>query len=145
MSTGNSKRKLIFNAFTGQFDYVDHQLEVNNYIKEVRTCDVSAAIGDLVMESSTIANKADVATDNLDIRPVMGVIISKPTTTTCEIMMVGRVSGFSSLNKGFKVFLSGTGSITSTAPASGYVQCLGTAKESTEVDFNPQIQRVKRS
>lgn len=143
--SGNSKKKIIFNVFTGQFDYVEKQLEVNNYIKEIRTCDVFASVGDLVMESDSVANKVDVAINNTDIRPVIGIIISKPTTTTCQIMLVGRVSGLSGLTKGRKVFLSESGELTSTLVNTGYIQCLGVAKEADEIDFNPQLQRVLRT
>jgi len=145
MNCKNSKRKIVFNVFTGQFDYVEKQLEVNNYIQEIRTCDVSATVGDLVMESDSVANQVDVAVNNTDIRPVIGVIVDKPTTTTCQIMMVGRVSGLSGLTKGRKVFLSETGTITSTLVTTGYIQCLGVAKEADEINFNPQLQRVLRT
>ena len=109
-----------------------------------RTCDISAIVGDLVMESSTSVNTVDVASDNTDLRPVFGIIIEKVDSTTAKILLIGTISGFSGLTKGNQIFLSITGSITSTPPITGYLQSLGVAKESTEVDFNPKMQRVKR-
>lgn len=141
----NYDTKLIFNPFTCKLDlYKQLNLDEFNILTDTRNCLVSATIGDLVMESSTTINTVDVVTDNTDIRPVFGIIISKPTTTTCVILLLGVIAGFGGLTKGRKIYLSTSGSLTSTPPTTGYLQSLGVAKESDEIDFYPNMQRVKR-
>lgn len=141
MAAGN---KYVLNPFTGQLDAYKNTVNNSNNIVESRICLAGAAIGDLIVESDSVTNLVETVTDNTDIRPVFAVIIDKPTDTTCTILLLGRVSGFSGLTKGSKVFLSVTGGITSTPPTTGYMQSLGVAKEVDTIDFNPNMQRVKR-
>ena len=110
-----------------------------------RTCLATAAVDDLVTESDTIAGGVDVATNNTDIKPVIGVIIAKPNPTTATVLFQGQLTGQAGLTKARKVFLSAAGLITSTAPSSGYVQELGNAIDADKVDFNPQNVRVLRN
>lgn len=111
----------------------------------LRNCLVGASVGDLVMESASVANTVDITTNNVDSRPIIGVIVEKPTTTTARIASSGTVTGLSGLSKGDTVFLSASGTITSTVPVSGYIQYLGVASEIDEVNFQPSIIRVKRN
>lgn len=137
--------KFTINPFTGELDAYKNTVGNANNIVESRICLVGAAIGDLVVESATVTNLVETAVNNTDIRPVFAMIIDKPTTTTCTILLLGRVGGFSGLTKGRKVFLSTSGTITSTVAATGFLQCLGVAKETDTIDFNPQMERVKRN
>ena len=142
----SDKVKYIFNPFTAQLDAVQNE-QVNSAksITQIRNCDISALAGDFVMESSSITNGVDVSVNNTDVRPTIGVIIRKLTDTTCEVLFFGTLTGFSGLTKGRKLFLDTDGTITSTAVTSGYLQCLGTARDSDTVDFNPQLNRVMRT
>lgn len=142
----SEKVKYIFNPFTAQLDAVQQKLNISaNSITDIRNCLVGASIGDLVMESLAITEGVDSVVDNNDIRPIIGIIINKPTTTTCEVLTVGRVDGFVGLTKGSKIWLNTDGTVTSTPVATGYLQNLGTAREADVIDFNPQINRVKRT
>lgn len=141
-----NKTKYTINPFTGKLDAYK-MIEVIDKAKsivETRSCLVSANVGDLVVESETIFNMVDTVSDNTELRPVFAIIVSKPTSTACEILILGQVTGFSGLTKGHKVFLSETGGLTSTPPTTGYLQSLGVAKETDTVDFNPNSQRVLR-
>jgi len=109
----------------------------------VRSCDSGLAIGDLVMESETIANGVDKVTDNSDVRSVIGYCIAKPTTTTAEILLAGEIDGLSGLTKGEKVYLSDSGKFSSTKPSSGYLHILGYAIETTKLDFDPINSKIK--
>lgn len=140
----NGCTKYTINPFTGQLDAYRNTVDNANNIVESRICLAGAAIGDLVVESATVTNLVETVTDNTDVRPVFAIIIDKPTDTTCTIVLLGRVSGFSGLTKGSKVFLSTSGGITSTPPTTDYMQSLGVAKEVDTIDFNPNMQRVKR-
>lgn len=141
-----NKTKYTINPFTGKLDAYKtiDVIDKAKSIVETRNCLASANVGDLVVESDVIFDMVDTVTDNTDLRPVFAMIISKPSSTTCEILILGQVTGFSGLNKGYKVFLSETGGLTSTPPTTGYMQSLGVAKESDTVDFNPNSQRVLR-
>ena len=115
-------------------------------LQDTFPCDVSAVTGDLVRASDTLAGGVDVAVDNLIQRPVIGLILSKPTTTTAEILLLGKASGFSGLTQGATVFLSSTGTATTTAPVGpGYLQVLGAATNTTEIIFSPQLRVVRRN
>jgi len=142
----NTKTKYTINPFTGKLDAYKLQdsIERANYVVETRTCLASASVGELVVESEVFVNRVDTVTDNNDLRPVFAVIIEKTSATDCVILLLGQIAGFSGLTKGHKVFLSETGSFTSTPPTTGYLQSLGVAKEDSIVDFRPNLQRVKR-
>jgi len=140
-----AKNKYVINPFTGKFDTVSDRVSFSEKVAELRNCDVALQVGDLVVESETLADTVETVNDNTDIRPVIGIVADKLTTTLCRVMFIGTVTGLAGgLNKGRKVFLSTTGSFTSTPPITDYVQNLGVAKEGDEVDFNPQLQRVRR-
>lgn len=140
-----AKVKPIFNPFEGKWTVYKEQNNTENFVVDDRTCLASANVGDLVMESETLVNRVDVVVDNSDIRPVFGIIIEKTSDTECVVLMVGVVGGFSGLTKSRKIFLSTTGSITSTPPTTDYMQSLGVAKEDSVIDFFPNVQRVRRT
>lgn len=141
-----SKVKYIINPFTGNFDAVQVKDNISTQtIVVLRNCSISDSIGNLVVESNSLSNGVDSITDNTDVRPVIGIIIEKPTTTTCKVLLQGTLSGFSGLNKANKVFLNIDGTVTSTVVTTGYLQCLGTSIDADVINFNPQLNRVKRS
>lgn len=135
--------KYVLNPFTGEFDTIRDETALNSVVYS-RVCDVSVNVGDLVWESETVINAVDTATNNTDIRPVFGIVISKPTTTTAKVLIIGTVAGFSGLTKARKVFLSMTGTVTSVVATTGYLQCLGVARDPDVIDFQPQLNRVLR-
>lgn len=138
--------KYIINPFTGEFDSVQVRNNISSQsIVVSRNCLISVSVGDLVMESNLIANGVDEVTNNTDVRPVIGLVLEKPTTTTCKVLLQGTVEGLSGLTKAGKVFLNTDGTITSTVVSTGYLQCLGTSRDADAVDFNPQLNRVLRT
>lgn len=139
-----SNVKYVFNPFTGDFDSIKTQDSVPSIILENRNCDSGVSVGDLVVESETVVNGVDAVTDNTDIRPVFGIVIKKQSSTICNVLIVGTVGGLAGLTKARKVFLSTSGTIGSTVVATGYLQCLGNARDVDTVDFNPQLNRVLR-
>jgi hypothetical protein len=138
--------KYVFNPFSNEFDAVQVKDNISaQSVVVTRNCLISTTVGDLVMESDIITNGVDSTSDNTDIRPVIGIVLEKPTTTTCKVLLVGTVQGFTGLTKARKVFLHTDGTIVSSLATTGYLQCLGTARDTDTVDFNPQLNRVKRS
>ena len=138
----SDKVKYVFNPFSENFDAIS---ESAKRVADIRNCLSTVAVGDIVMESDIIVNGVESTVDNADLRPAIGIVLNKPSTTTCEVLFAGTIGGFVGLNKGTKIFLDTDGSITSTAVTSGYLQCLGTARDVDTVDFNPQLNRVKRT
>jgi len=110
-----------------------------------RNCSSGASSGDLVYESQSISNGVDVSNGNSDDRNIVGIILSKPTSTTCKVLFEGTYNvSLSGLSKGQKIYLSSSGTITSTAPTSNYVQILGNAIDSDSVNFKPSQIKTKR-
>jgi len=112
-----------------------------------RDCDSGLAVGDLVWESMTTALTVDKATSNNDTnkRLVIGMCISKPTSTTADILFKGPVTGLSDFSAGKKVYVGSSGGMTSTLPTSGFVQIVGNCSDGTHVDFSPAMHQTKRA
>ncbi len=106
-------------------------------------CDVSATVGSLVFQDGTLSEKVTVATSNTDIRPIIGIIKSKPSPAVAKVLLIGVAGGFSGLVKGKNVFISNSGLVTSARPTTGYIQKLGVALSESTVLFIPSTQRVK--
>ena len=112
----------------------------------IRNCTATLAVGDLVWESTTITDGVDKATNNTDIRPVIGFCAVKPTTTTARICFYGRITvGIAGLTKAGRIWVSSTGTLTSTpsGPDGWYLQHLGNIIEADKIDFAPATHRVK--
>lgn len=141
--------KLRLNPATGKLQLVDVVAAAgaeSTLVSSVYTCEATAAVGDWVHLSTTIDGKVIVNIDNLVDTPTIGLILSKPTTTTCRVGLYGDVSGYglAGLTMGREVFLSSTGTETPIAPLLDYIQILGLATSSTSMFLNPQIQRLRR-
>lgn len=124
---------------------LDNIVQNSSSTIETRICESTAQVLDLVFEDNTITNKVISAINNTEVKPIVGIIIEKITSTSCKVLLLGTISGFSGLSKGKKVFLGTDGSVTSNVATTGYLQCLGTAKEIDTIIFNPNFTRVKRN
>lgn len=131
-----------FNVFTNNFDLITDEVETATRIVLTFDCEVTAAVGDIVYQDAGTPTKVIVNSDNTEVQPSVGTIITKLTTTTCEVLVLGIDSGYTGLSIGAKVFLSGSGTTTSTKPATGYVQTLGVAVSTTDIFFQPNATRV---
>ncbi len=110
-------------------------------IPKLMNCDSGVAVDDLVYQSDTTNNLAVKAINNTNVNPVVGHVVSKPTSTTCLVQLKGVVSFV--IGRG-KVFLSATGTHTNTAPATGYIQILGWSCGDGRFEINPNSLRIKR-
>jgi len=88
----------------------------------VKSCDASVAIGDLVYQDKLNVATVIKATSNNISTPVIGVVKSKPTSTTCKILIDGKHKHV--IGQG-TVFLSETGTFRIGLPATGKYQRLG--------------------
>ena len=107
-------------------------------------CEASADVGDLVYIDPDNENKVLVNANNTVIQQTIGVITTKPDSTTAKVLILGIASGYSSLTISGKIFLGTDGLITQTLPTSGYRQVLGVAASETEILFIPSNERVLR-
>jgi len=104
-------------------------------VSSTYTCPSSVAIGHAVYISG--AGAVDLAdADNLSRVPCVGVVVAKPTVTSCIVQYYGELPGFVGLTPGDTVYLSKTpGGVTQTAPSAigDLVQRIGFARSSTVV------------
>jgi hypothetical protein len=111
-------------------------------IADVFLCDISANIGDLVIPSTTIEGAVEVLTSNVFSGLCFGVIVSKPTTTTAEVLVSGRLSGLSGLPIGKPLFVGTTGILTATKPLTGHLQVLGLSITQATAFLMPSLTKV---
>ena len=109
------------------------------------SCEASASIGDLVYPDPSTDLKVLVNTDNQEIEQTIGVILEKPASESANVIVLGIVTGYTSLTRGGKIFLSDSGTITQSPPATGYIQNLGVAVSETDILLQPSNERVLRA
>ncbi len=116
----------------------------NNILSTAYSCNSSIAVNDVVYISSS--NTVGLADNNgSNTFPVIGIVTSKPTTTTCIICLFGEIT-LSGLTAGVSYYLSSTaGAMTVTPPtASGsIIQILGVAKTSTIFSLNINLNYIE--
>ena len=106
------------------------QIEV---LEGLWSCTVTEQVGDAVFENVANAVRQSNASSTATM-PVIGIVISKPTPTTCVIARSGEVAVFAGLTVGQEYYASTTpGQLTTTIPTiSGQVaQYVGYARNTT--------------
>ena len=121
---------------------IDDWLPLEQGIIKSMDCTAIEAVGDLVYQSLSTNGLAVKAIDNTNLSPIVGQIIFKPTTLTCRVQLKGIVPV--AIARG-RVWLGATGTYTTSAPISGYVQNLGWSCGDGRVEINPEMRRTKRS
>ncbi len=114
-------------------------------VSDVFDTNASTAVGDLVRVTGTnfVATVSDNASGTIP-NGIFGVAITKPTTTTVEVLFVGLTSVFSGLTPGLPVFVSTSGTLTHTKPATGMVQQIGFATRPTDL-FLQMLQPMRQA
>jgi len=111
-------------------------------LKKVMSCDVSVNINDWVYQSTTVDNLAIAAVDHNPLKPVIGIVVTKPATTQCEVMFLG-VTPFAS-GRG-QLFLGITGQASDVAPSTGYIQKLGMGFGDGDILVRPEWTRILKT
>lgn len=140
--------KLTINPMTGLWNaYEKKAKDAEQAAKIVQefNCDVSVQVGDIVHQDINDATIVITSVTNTNQQVSIGVVISKPSATTCRVLILGIQDGFSGLTIGTRVYLGISGGITETAPNVGYQQVLGTAVATDTVFFVPNNTRVFKS
>jgi hypothetical protein len=133
---------LLFNPLTSKLDLVRDAVTTATRVVIAFDCDASLAVGDIVYQDAITDTFVNKSVNNTEVQPSIGVVITKLTTVRAEVLILGLQAGFAGLSIGAKAFLGTTGGVTSTKPATGYVQTLGVAVSSTQIFFQPNAQRV---
>lgn len=105
-------------------------------------CDPATVVGDVMFQSTVTDDTLLPCVNNTSVSQAIGVCTEKINATTCRVLILGRVSGFTGFVTGGRIFLSPTGKLTTTRPTSGYLHNLGVALSSTEALFIPNNIRV---
>lgn len=116
----------------------------SNY--KIYNCESSTSIGDNVYMNPTISDKVEVATDNRNDNPIVGIVIEKLSSSVAKVLLSGECPlVFSGLDKSKPVFLSATGTLNNSAPATGFIQKMGMCLEDNKIFLNIDYMRVKRT
>jgi hypothetical protein len=125
---------IVAHGTTHVFDGTDPIPEIE-VLETAWSCPVSVAVRDVVYQTG--ADSVDKArADATTTMPAVGVVLSKPTGTTCIIARSGKVTGYSlTADTYYYVSPSTAGGITSTPPnaAGNVVQQVGYAKTTTDL------------
>lgn len=120
-----------------------HTFPTVGEVVKVMDCDISVAVDDWVFQSAGTNNLAVEATDNSGAEPIVGIVKSKPTGITCEVLMVG----LHSLVTGGRgvLRLSSTGTAGFTVESTGFLQVLGVSFGDGIILVKPESQRLQRA
>ena len=136
----------IFDYVTGRVLEVSETTAIDTATKiaDIFTCDVSVAVGDLVRASTTTDETVETVTTNVYSDIVIGMVISKPTATSCEVLFSGKVedNGLSGLTFGKVIWVGTSGEVTTTKPTTGHIQKLGVAIKSNKIFLLPSTEKV---
>jgi hypothetical protein len=114
---------------------------VGSEISSTMDCLGTTAVGDWVAQSLTIDNFAEKLSNNLGTNPIIGIVKSKPTATTCVVLFFGVYA--LTYGRG-KIHLSTTGNGTTTAPATGNIQQLGISFGNGTILVKPESVMLRR-
>jgi hypothetical protein len=120
---------------------VDTLLDIVTPSGFVATCTIADAVGDPVIVSApdTVTSFAT----NVYADLCVGIIFEKPTDTTCVVVIGGIVRAITTgLVANKAVFVSTTGALTTTKPATGHLQIMGTALTTTDMVVNVAQNKV---
>jgi len=133
------------NPFTGLLDVTASSTEFAEFaekISDIFDCDIDLIIGDIVTFSTTIANKVESLDSNIYSGLAVGVIISKPTSTTCEVLFSGKVSVSETFSLGRPIFIGEDGKLTTTKPNTGHLQKMGMSMNAHIAFLLPSTEKV---
>jgi len=134
-----------FNPLSGQLE-IDRSATTVEFAEKISAefdCDISAVIGDVVVPSTITENKVESLSSNTYSNLAFGIIIKKITTTTCEVLISGKLTdGFSGLAFGKPIYVGTDGKVTTTVPTINSLQKIGLAIKSDEIFLLPSLEKV---
>lgn len=110
-------------------------------ISKIMDCDNVVSVGDWVVQSPSVNNKAEKIANNLGTNPIIGIVKEKPTSVTCKVLFYGFFPML--LGRG-KIHLSTIGDASTTAPITGNVQHLGISFGDGTILVKPESIMLRR-
>ena len=115
-------------------------------------CTAGVGVGDFVRLTGNPGPEVEPADAYLQTKiPCVGVVVDKPTSTSCSVRTLGPASVFAGLTPGKVYWLNATGTIQSSPPAAPlgtirYAQAIGYALDATTlmVDIDPTVRGFDR-
>ncbi len=138
---------LKFNPLSGQLDWIGVAGDTPTQptaekVADVFTCAATVAVGDLVIPSEVTAGSVESLSTNVYNNLCFGVVISKPTLTTAEVLVSGRLTGLIGMPIGRPLFVGTNGKLTAYKPATGHLQTMGMSITSTTAFLMPSLTKV---
>ena len=115
----------------------------NRPTSRIMVVDATVAVDDLVYQDTVTANTALKIVNNFPPTPGIGMVISKPTATSAEVVLLGEVN-FTIGQGNLWIGLTGQLSI-STAIPTGYIQRFGFSFGDGKIFIEPSQNRIKRN
>lgn len=141
---------LRFNPLSGQLDWIGDSgatpsIPVAEKVADVFGCAATVSVGDLVVPSELVSGNVESLSSNVYNNLCFGVVISKPTLTTAEVLVSGKLLGLSGLPIGRPLFVGTNGFLTATKPATGHLQTMGISITSSTAFLMPSLTKVVQS
>lgn len=108
-------------------------------LRKVMGCAATVTVGNWVYQSDSTNNFAIAATNNSPAKPVIGIVVAKPSSMQCEVMYLGITPVV--VGRG-QLYLGATGNTVNAAPVSGHVQKLGYSFGDGEILVRPEWTRI---
>jgi hypothetical protein len=109
-------------------------------------CTVAESIGDPVVFSDLTDDLVEKLSDNVyGSKKVVGIILSKSSDTRCFVMTAGifdPIPGAPVLDRSESVWVSTSGGLTTTKPATGHLQVLGQAISTTGMSVSIEPRKI---
>lgn len=117
-------------------------VEFAEKISDIFNCLASVSVGDLAIADPSNDDTILAIGTNVYDDIVFGVVIEKPSSTTCEVLFSGKVNSLSGLSLGKVVWVGTSGVPTTVKPTTGHQQKLGVAIKSDSMYLSPSLEKV---
>ena len=99
--------------------------------------DIVTAVGDLCYLNG-VQTVTRITSNSSGVIPhgIFGIVYTKPTTTTCNVLFLGEMTGYAGFTTGAALFISSAGLLTHTPPTTGMVQQIGFATDVGKIFVN---------
>jgi hypothetical protein len=138
---------LKFNPLSGQLDWIGVSgdtptIPTAEKVADIFNCAATVAVGDLVIPSEVTAGTVEALSSNVYNNLCFGVVISKPSLTTAEVLVSGKITGLVGMPIGRPLFVGTDGKLTAYKPGTGHLQTMGISITATTAFLMPSLTKV---
>jgi hypothetical protein len=140
-----------FNPFTGDIELIPVADAIESAAKVQEEFDLygSAAVGDIIIPSTSQAETVEAISSNNYAGAAFGIVTEIVSPTRVKVLISGKLSGsayqLSGLDFGKILYISPLGKMTTTAPSLGGVQRMGIALKSDTIFLLPSLDKLIRT